>query len=158
MKIISSKLSIINNESLFLWVFSTIWIIFSFIFLYLWFRDYNSLDNTARIVIPLIAILGMATLIPFSLSKNILKVTFDNETCKIEILKRFILSKKLVTFDYNDLKSIEIVETKDSEGDPYFNLNIYLKNDEFYIIKEGHHKETLEELMQKLLDFIKGWV
>ena len=157
MKVQGSTLEINNHINIFIWVFTVIWTIFACIFLYLYLKDYNTLDNIAKFAIPIVSIGGIFTLIPFSMSKSILTIIFDNNSNQVLIKKIQPFKISNICFNYDNISQLEIEETKDSEGDPYFELNLIFKNSDFFTIKEGHHKETLEDSMQKLQEFTNNF-
>ncbi|OPZ78125.1 MAG: hypothetical protein BWY78_00726 [Alphaproteobacteria bacterium ADurb.Bin438] len=149
---IQDKYETKNLTSLFLWLFSLVWILISLSFIYIYLRDFESLDDIVKIILPIMTSVGTIVLLQLSLS-SFISTTLINKN-KIIIKQIFLYKINEKKISPNEIEKIFIENTKDDEGDNYFKIILNIKSKETFVIKESHSKEYLLEEIQKIKMFL----
>lgn len=64
----------------------------------------------------------------------------------VSMIKRFPLQKEVQVFQASELSAAQVVEEKDSDGDPYFMVTITHAGEKTIAIAEGHVRQVCEEV------------
>lgn len=145
-----------NYTALFAWFFCAFWIILSGLFLYLLARDGNQIGIVGQITIPVIATFGTAVLVSYSLNCYLTSVVFDRARRNVVVRKRGLVSGQIMASPFSEIQTLEIVETIDSDGDPYFHLDLVLAAEQRFTLQEGHHRPDLAARQQEIEQFISS--
>jgi hypothetical protein len=152
------RFTISNNIMIAMWLFTVILTAIGGVFYYLLLTQpleqtlFNTLMSGFFLLMIPVAVVGLWV---YSLKNYISAVSFDNKTTRVIVKKQYLYKKELQVYTYKDIEGLIIEETKDSEGDPYFKLNIIFRDKEFIILKEAHTKEYLEEQKHKIETHLK---
>lgn len=145
----NNKLIINNNTAWFMWIFTVIWVTISLIFIDLAIRELEQLGTLGQLFVFVITGLGSITLISFSYNQFIVKTIFDKNQQMIYVTKTYIRKRERFTFSFNEINDIRIEVTKDSDGDPYYHLNLCSSSGEVITIKEANYKDNLNIIINE---------
>ncbi len=111
-------------------------------------------DKYLELKYPLIAfwIVGpLATL--WFLKKPIISIYLNRARSQVNIVERFLLKARTHTFSFDEIKELEIIEGKDSEGAPYYSCQIEIKKStepQTITLIEGHSQEAVLDSLNKI--------
>lgn len=143
-----------NNIAWFMWIFTVIWSTLSLVFMDLAIRQPENLGIWGQIFVFSITGLGTITLLSFSFSSFLVCTVIDANDQTIIITKTYIRKKERYIYQFTDIEKIKIDVTKDSDGDPYYKLNLYLTSGDVVTIKEANYKENLVKLYEECMIFL----
>lgn len=156
MLINNNKYIVTNGMSIFMWFFTIALTAIGSIFVYLAITQGDEIGLIPRIIILVAIPLTIIGFINYSLTSCfIIKAEFNKNKNNILITQRSPIKTIKENYHFNDIKSIQIEETKDSDGDSYFHLVLTLNNNKRYIIKEGHYTDYLKNIKVKIKSITK---
>lgn len=151
------KLRLSNNKALFLWGFAAIFIWFTVTMVYLVIRDGPPSDSPPLFV--------EAVLLVFCLAGLGLSSWAGKQPCyRLDVLQngrvRTVIRYPLITLENQWLRQqfspAVVVETVDSDGDPYFYGRLTLPDGTLFHLIEGHDRETCELACQNLNRYLES--
>lgn len=83
-------------------------------------------------------------------------ITLLRSNGRLVVRRRWLLRHEEDAFSPGDVPLLRIIETCDSEGDPYFELHLILDRGEPVTIAEGHDRPKVEQEKQRIEDVIRA--
>ena len=133
-----------NDSALFLWVFSSVWLAGVMIFTGLAIREGGipGLSEPAtQFVLAAFWVTGLGFGV-FAFRKPLFLARIDGKTLRLQ--KRWVTLTKSDQIPLSEIDKITLFETKDSEGDPYFEYRLPFSEGDDFILFEGHDIKKIE--------------
>lgn len=144
-----------NRMAAFLWGFTVVWLGMVATFTWLLFTD-GAPEGTSPLLMR--AVLGAFWLAGFGLvawvsGKAITMVTVERDR-SVSCTRRYPFRVERWSLPASDVSPAELVESKDSEGDPYFYARIYESNGRIVDLAEAHDRERCENACKRFNEAI----
>jgi len=142
-----------NRTAIFLWGFMAFWFLMLFTFAYLYVKEgiSSELGNYMPVIFGVSFFFGIGAL-SWALKQPIVSIKIKEG--RVLVSERLIF--RVESFDYrvDEITVKQIKTDKDSEGDPYFKLEVEVQN-KVFVVYECHSREEVEKRRNALLAAIK---
>jgi len=98
---------------------------------------------------------GGVGLVRFAAAKPCLFVTLDSSD-DIGVTWRYPFKAVRRKFPKSSVTSARVVESLDSDGDPYFYARVFTADQQSFDIREGHSRETCTQACEQFCDILRG--
>lgn len=148
-----------NRVALAGWSFISLFLLFCAAFTYVLIRDgssgYRISPSSADVYPPWVlpAVAALFWLVGLAVAERLFRtpcvtITVD-DAGTTAVRKRYIFSTKVSILPPEAILSIELVEEKDSEGDPYFSVEVSTAEGEILTVAEGSDRPECETLLRR---------
>lgn len=143
---------VFKNYPVFLWIFAVIWSFGAFALLFIDLQPlYVQVGHTAAHVIVIVWALVAVAFLYYAFSHPAYEVWIvDPETKSITNQRRFLNKLQKQSYEFQAIKEIYLRTTKDSEGDPYYEIGITFLDGTNRIIKGSSFMDEAEKMIKQL--------
>jgi hypothetical protein len=145
-----------NYKAAFLWGFMAVFMAFVALMTWVLFRDLSASKSQGlwqAVIMSVFWIAGLGFSM-FAAGRPCMTVVVQPRT--IRIVHRYPFSRKQHDVSYGELTSAQVVESRDSEGDPYFYARTSLKDGSRIDLFESHRREKCETVCANFNDAVSG--
>ena len=135
-----------NRSSAFLWGFSVVWLTMLLAMTYVVYRDGPPNNYMPVLTWSVLGFfwLGGIALASFSASKPCFELTVESHQ-RVSATWRYPLRVVRRSFIKSQLRPAQVVESRDSEGDPYYIARVMTSDGTALDFKEGHMRSKCED-------------
>lgn len=138
-----------NRTPSFLWGFSVAWLAMVAAFAWLAWDPGPPRDVSPAVLYGALVLFGFAGIVVGSMALAAPCIRVVVRPWRIEVESRYPLRTVRESFRTVDLAPAEVVDSVDSDGDPYFCVTVRAKGDRAITLEEGHHRPSCESTARR---------
>ena len=138
-----------NRIPAFLWGFAVFWYAMAMAFTWLVLDPGPSRDAAPSVIYGTLALFWFAGIVVVSMALAAPSVRVVVHPGRVRVTSRYPLRTVEESFRTAELQPAEVVDSVDSDGDPYFCVNVRARGDRVFTLEEGHHRPSCESTARR---------
>ncbi|MBK8323497.1 MAG: hypothetical protein IPL06_12335 [Betaproteobacteria bacterium] len=138
-----------NRIPSFLWGFAVAWYALVAAFTWIVWRQGPPQDAAPSVIYGALALFWFAGIVIASMALAAPCIRVVVRPWRVEVQSRYPFRTVQESFRPADLSPAEVVDSVDSDGDPYFCVTVRAKGDRAFTLEEGHHRPACESTARR---------